>query len=438
MQEKTAQEEALQEKTAHARALQERVVRDEALQEKTNGVRLPEKLPKGITRCSDGRYQARYTYEGHRYSLYGHDPKALKQRLEEAKKNPEIRRSEPYRDKLTLDEWYDEWIAEYKVTTVKQGTVDSYTCMYRYYISGSLGGLLLAKIRGEDIQRFYNDMGRKGYSKATITLASVVLTAMFRQAVKNDLIGKNPVESANLPRGKNRQERTVLTEIQQELLSEQIKGSPIEGIVLLALGTGMRIGEITGLEWNDVDFTHELLHVRGTLKQNRSDSSFYRDLPKTGSSVRTIPLLPATSSVLKRERKRQKEMIRQAGSRWNPASGLSKLVFLRENGEPVSGQYVRQQLNKVVNEINGKQTSSAIRKSSRKEARQLLPHFTPHTLRHTFATRAIENGIPPKVVQELLGHSSITMTLDLYTHVLPERKAEEMKKLENLFLMFTN
>ena len=116
--------------------------------------------------------------------------------------------------------------------------------------------------------------------------------------------------------------------------------------------------------------------------------------------------------------------------------GMEQLVFLQKDGMPVSGQLVRQQLGRLVDEMNGSLSSAARRKSGNRAGRtetEPMPHLTPHILRHTFATRAIERGIPPKVVQELLGHSSITMTLDLYTHVLPQTKAEEMKKLDCLF-----
>ena len=121
---------------------------------------------------------------------------------------------------------------------------------------------------------------------------------------------------------------------------------------------------------------------------------------------------------------------------WRPLPGMDQLVFLQKEGEPISGQLVRQQLGRLVDEMNGNLSSAAKRRtghSSETSETERMPHLTPHILRHTFATRAIERGIPPKVVQELLGHSSITITLDLYTHVLPQTKAEEIKKLDYLF-----
>ncbi len=409
------------------------------------------KLPKGITRCRDGRYQARYTSDGHRYSLYGRDVEELALRLAQAKKQAEEKKKaeEQYREMLqlreqerpqcglTLNQWYELWLSEYKCTTVKQGTVDSYRCMYEYYIRDVLGDKMLAEIRSDELQRFFNDMNRSGYSKSTLSLTSVVIGSMFRQAVKNELINRNPVEACILPRGRRKvSERQALSERQQERLLEAAHGNPAEGILRLALGTGMRIGEITGLQWSDINWKKNELYVRTTLKQHREKRNFYLDLPKTGSSARTIPLLPEMVRVLKEEQKKRKEEKREAGVMWRPLPGMEQLVFLQKDGTPVSGQLVRQQLGRLVDEMNGNFSSAVRRKQDNGAGRaesEPMPHLTPHILRHTFATRAIERGIPPKVVQELLGHSSITMTLDLYTHVLPQTKAEEMKKLDCLF-----
>lgn len=409
------------------------------------------RLPKGITRCRDGRYQARYTSDGHRYSLYGRDVEELALRLAQAKKQAEEKKKaeEQYREMLqlreqerpqcglTLNQWYELWLSEYKCTTVKQGTVDSYRCMYEYYIRDVLGDKMLAEIRSDELQRFFNDMNRSGYSKSTLSLTSVVIGSMFRQAVKNELINRNPVDACILPRGRRKvSERQALSERQQERLLEAARGNPAEGILRLALGTGMRIGEITGLQWSDINWKKNELYVRTTLKQHREKRIFYLDLPKTGSSARTIPLLPEMVRVLKEEQKKRKEEKREAGVMWRPLQGMEQLVFLQKDGTPVSGQLVRQQLGRLVDEMNGNFSSAVRRKRDNGAGRaesEPMPHLTPHILRHTFATRAIERGIPPKVVQELLGHSSITMTLDLYTHVLPQTKAEEMKKLDCLF-----
>ena len=185
-----------------------------------------------------------------------------------------LREQERPRCGLTLNQWYELWLNEYKCTTVKQGTVDSYRCMYEYYIRDTLGDKLLAEIRSDELQRFFNDMNRSGYSKSTLSLTSVVIGSMFRQAVKNDLIGRNPVDACTLPRGRKKvAERQALSERQQERLLEAAQGNPVEGILRLALGTGMRIGEITGLQWSDINWKKEELYVRTTLNSEGTEES---------------------------------------------------------------------------------------------------------------------------------------------------------------------
>ena len=193
------------------------------------------------------------------------------------------------------------------------------------------------------------------------------------------------------------------------------------GDKVLALSTGLRIGELTSLTWKDIDFENETLTVTGTLKYFK-DTGFYKDTPKSESGNRTVPLLPSICKMLKQVKREQNKQHLSSGDKWRPIKGLEHLVFTNKHGEPFKKRTIAYDIDQITDEINATEKD--------------IPHFekfSPHTLRHTFATRALENGIPPKVVQDILGHSSITMTLDLYTHVLPKTKSTEIMKIANLF-----
>lgn len=314
-------------------------------------------------------------------------------------------------------EWYEYWRDNFKSTTVKKGTIDSYDNVFSFYIKPFLGHLKLNQVSSQEIQAFYNEMARNGYSKSTITLIHALLTNMLRHAYRLELIEKNPIDLVILPRGKQKQERRVLTKEEQKLLLEYLKGNEIETLVIFALSTGMRIGEIIGLTWENVDFEKNEINVREILKKG-NNGVLYKDLPKTSKSMRTIPMLPQVSERL-RNHKRFQENRRLLGKFKNEQSNLGHLVFIKPDGSPYTDLYLCRQLKHVVNEIN-------------KDGTPFEP-LTPHCLRHTFATRALENGISAKVVQELLGHSSVTLTLDLYTHVMQQTKTMEIQKMASLF-----
>ncbi|MDE7212199.1 MAG: site-specific integrase [Lachnospiraceae bacterium] len=318
-----------------------------------------------------------------------------------------------------VSEWYTYWIENYKATTVKKGTLDSYDKIFHLYIEPFLGDRRLSEVTSQEIQVFYNELAKNDYSKSTITLVHALVTNMFKHAYRLELIEKNPIDHIILPRGRQKQERHVLSRDEQEILLRYLVGNEIEDLVIFALATGMRLGEITGLTWENVDFDRNEVHVREILKR-APKGGFYKDAPKTSKSSRTIPILPQITERLKRLKKfQEKKKLAGRMPRTNDFAALGKLVFVRPDGSPYSDLQLCRILKRIVTEINRDDIE--------------FPPITPHCLRHTFATRALENGISAKVVQEFLGHSSVKLTLDLYTHVMHHTKAEEMQKMSALF-----
>lgn len=153
-----------------------------------------------------------------------------------------------------VSEWYTYWIDNFKVTTVKKGTLESYNKIFHLYIEPFLGDRKLSEVTSQEIQVFYNELAKNDYSKSTITLVHALVTNMFRHAYRLELIQKNPIDHIILPRGRQKQERHVLTRNEQDILLRYLVGNEIEELVIFALATGMRLGEMTGLTWENVDF----------------------------------------------------------------------------------------------------------------------------------------------------------------------------------------
>lgn len=388
-------------------------------------------LPKGISLRKDGRYQGRFTFNGKRYTYYSRDVKELQKKMADARYELEHGIYGTGLD-ITLNHWFDVWMKEYKLLTVKNSTILLYSLNYERYVKESIGGYLLKDIKTIHIQRIYNEMHRQGLSLGTIQIVNSVLNNLFSQAVKNDYLMKNPCMGAILPKGEKREQR-VLTFYEQTLFLAAIAGNFYEPLFQIALCTGLRIGELSALTWDDVDFEKKNLSVLRTLlyqKDYRTGEYGFRfQTPKSGSSKRIVPLIPDAVEILKKHRKTQKLYIMENQIEWKPVDEMDNLIFTTRHGTPVQEGHMVKRLAVVTDIMNRLEKEIAV-----KENRMpcIIENITPHTLRHSFATRAFENGLAPKTVQELLGHSNMNITMDLYTHVTYDTKKREMEKMSKI------
>lgn len=373
------------------------------------------KLPKGITKRKDGRYMARFQYEGENYTLYGSDPDKLLERIEDLKY--EVRHGIYEKEQnITVDSWFSTWMEEYKRHQVKPTTYDLYERTYMGHIKPYIQKKKLRDIRPEHIQRILNAES-KVVKRQTLTRIHVILNGLFRQAYKNGIIQKNPVERSTLPKLREDAERRVMTREEQALFMRYAKQTYYGDIFEVALSTGMRKGELLALEWSDVDFNNRMIHVTGTLI--RVNSRYVKGTPKSKTSRRDIPMLDNVYAILRRRRRELLELKVKLGDKWTPLDGLDNLVFTNEFGSVVTLNTMQYYMRHIQDMI-------------RRGGIEFEPIHI-HTLRHTFATRAIEAGMQPQVLKTILGHSSLAMTMDLYSHVLPDTKTEEMQKIANLF-----
>ena len=317
-------------------------------------------------------------------------------KIRSKQKNPENENP-----KMLFDEWFRIWLNDYKKLRVKEGTFETYRQYYKSLVFPSFGEARLCDIRCSDLQRFFNNLAEKGYSLSAIKITQVLISGSLRRAVLNGILKKNPAKSVQLPIIPPKNERLALTKEQQALFTEYSKESPLYNYFALLLRTGLRNGELRALRHSDIDYELGLIHIRRTLKYY-DGRGYFEDTPKTRSSVREIPL---TTDIIKNI----------------PAKGPSPedFVFTGKNGKPLGRDKIQSEMDKI---------SQRIQKDGHSFER-----ITPHVLRHTFATRAIEAGMSPQILKTILGHSSISMTMDLYSHVMNETKISEMEKISSSF-----
>lgn len=366
------------------------------------------KLPKGIRQRSD-TFEGRFTYQGKSYTVHGKTITETQKNMTDLKYKLE-HGVYVSKKQITLNDWFETWMEEYKKNRIKRGTYENYKKNFYGIIKRrhNLGDMQLSDIRGEHIQKLYNDLVKEGYALSTIKIVSAVLNGCMQQALRNGLIERNPVKLAELPRQTEKATRQAMTREQQALFMEYAKESYLYNFYAVMLRTGMRNGEMRGLKYTDIDKKKKVIHVQRTLKYIEGEG-YYEDTPKTRTSKRDIPLTAATLQLLEEQRKF-----------WGfKVEKMDRYLFCNELGEPLSRARVRAETDRIVKRIRA--------------AGHDFPHITPHVFRHTFATRAIEAGMQPQVLKTILGHSSLAMTMDLYSHVLPETRAEEMEKIANVF-----
>lgn len=315
-------------------------------------------------------------------------------------------------NRLTVGEYLQRWLQDYASMAVASQTFTRYDSVVRRHLIPALGGHKLGKLSPLHIQGYYRkalqgtrlDGKSGGLSARTVLQHHRILKEALGQAVKWRLIPNNPAAAVEPPRF-NAREMATLTPQQAAVLVEASEGSPLQMPITLAVTTGMRRGEILGLQWKDIDWEGGTLQVRRSLEPGKDAPRFKE--PKTASGRRTVALPEIALEALRRHRIRQNEYRLKLGPDYATECDL---VCCQFDGTPLRNNVTRD-------------FSVLLKRAG-------LPRVRFHDLRHTHASLLLASGVHPKVVSERLGHASISITLQIYSHVLPTIQKEAAAKID--------
>lgn len=323
-----------------------------------------------------------------------------------------------------LGELFRAWLFEVVKLSVKPSTFDKYEGIYRNYIKDSeIYGLKINLTKSIQIQRYYNKLYKSGKSSSVIKNLNKLLKAFFNYAVNEGYLMRNPCVKIVIPNANKEAKSEIETFTDEEIkkFTEVLNNHRLKALFMLDFGTGLRQGELLGLKWTDIDFEKKELKVQRTIKQvtiidgdgNREYKTI-EQIPKTKNSIRTVPIPSSLIPILKEHRNRQKEEKLKAGPAYlnDIETGY---VFTTELGNTIDAR----NLTRIYKKLLGKAG---------------IKYKKFHAIRHTFATKLFERGIPLKTISELLGHSDISITANIYTHVIPKVKTNAVETLNDLFI----
>lgn len=380
-------------------------------------------LGTGISQRKDGRYQGRYTDRfGKRKTLY-HDKLAeLKRLLSKAKYEDEMKLN-IVDNTITLDEWFKKWINVHKYGVIRASTKSTYTQVYKKHIAPTLGKVRLQDITQLRVKDLLKKLDENGFGYETKNKVRILILDMFNKAMIDEFINKNPAKSIKLTRDEKKDVR-VLTPKEQTEFFDACKGTFYDNLFIVAVTTGLRVGEISALRWEDIDFERNTIKVTRTLLYQKIEElgdtkkTFHINPPKTKTSKRDVPMGRQCILALKKQYM-QKNIIASKTPK-KVDEKFQDLLFTTKYNTPINSQIMCDAIKRIVDEIN-----------LTKDTLEEVDVFSMHCFRHTFATRCFEAGIQPKTVQAYLGHATLQMTMDLYTSVLDDHKQNEIDKLEN-------
>ena len=304
-----------------------------------------------------------------------------------------------------LGDWAEEWLATWCNNMAPRTRAD-YAAMFRRHLTPELRARKLASLTSADIQHFVNQLVASGLGPRSVAMAHGAIRACLNKAVKLGKLPRNVARDAELPR-KVHKELTIFTAAEARRFCEAVRDDKWEALFVLMIHTGLRPGEALGLKWSDFD--GHALRIQRSLVRVAGREAFLEDT-KTPKGRRLIPVGPQVLDVLQQHRRRQVEWRLRLGSSYEDRG----LIFANEFGGFAD-----------VHNITSRHFKPILK-------RERLPPIRLYDLRHSCATLLLEAGEHPKVVQERLGHSSIVLTLDTYSHILPGIQQRASERLDEI------
>lgn len=382
-------------------------------------------IGRGLHQRKDGRYVARFLMRSGKRAekCFFSIPEARNWLADAKYKDSHAEIFIP--SELTVDDWFELWLTNV-VGDLAPNTLRNYRERYEQNVKSILGNFRLSDVKPLHCKMVLNAMEER-YAGSTIRQTYITMGTVFKAALMNDLINKHPMDGVRYTKPVRAvSDIRFLTVEEQEKFMEVAKHSHNYYQYALLLETGLRTGELIGLTFDAIDFEKRNLTVNKTLEYRHKQKNWRAGPPKTLHSYRTIPLTTRAFEILKDLYDRRKErkssdllsknleyMDRHTGQKATLV--MKDLVFINfRTGEPAKNSSYDTHLYKLCDEAG-------------------IKRFSMHVLRHTYATRAIERGVQPKVLQRLLGHSSIKTTMDRYVHVTDDSMAKAIQQFEGTF-----
>ncbi|MDY2736140.1 tyrosine-type recombinase/integrase [Intestinibacter sp.] len=348
-----------------------------------------------------------------RKEFYGKTKKEAKDKLQAFKKEYLLGNVD-VNNNMTFGDWYYMWVEEYQ-SKKKFKTYSRYEGIYRNHIkNSSIARVKLSDLKVMHLKRFYNQLEDDGVSLQTIKDINTRIKPALSEAERQGLIQKNVAKLVTLNQPDKKQEVKILSEEEQLKFLNYLEKSNHKHKMLFSftLGTGLRLGEILGLKWQDINFKDSELKVQRTLQKVKKDGHWIQveQSPKTINSIRTVPIPDELLKDLKKYKAKQSELILSLGDAYQN----NDYVFCKDIGTPLDDKTPGRNLDTILKRLN-------------------IERIKFHALRHTYITRMFEAGVDAKVIAEIVGHSDVSTTLNIYTHVNKKKKSEAVSKINVLF-----